>query len=438
VYDAVFIEEKKKPTVLLLYEFFTNDAQSASINKGMPGLRVVPEPVVSECTDMEEIETGIKGVMDNIVAVLTRPLTAEEKSPRPKEVEKQARIIFKGNLEEVNRFFYQRGWADGLPIIPPTEEAVAEMLTGTNLPQDHLVAKLEPRLGKTTVEKIAINAVMAGALPTYMPVLIAGVKALKAGSPAAIMMSASTGSFAPVWIVNGPVRNDLHLNSYYGALSPGDLANSAIGRAMRLITQNMRGVRKGMEDMGVLGNPGKYTLVIAENEEANPWEPLHVEYGYKKEDSTITLTFSQSFQQLYSYSTEDKGLLTTVVSNLTPGSMGPLYLMLTPTNARSLAKRGWTKKAIKDYIVENARVPRGHLARFYSGQEKGDPNEIVPAIVLPPGRPNPIQILVIGGMGSWLGLLSGGMSTTEKIDLPPNWSKLVAKYKNVVPTYARY
>ena len=119
---------------------------------------------------------AISGVIDEIVAALTRPLTAEEEvSQSPKESEKPARIIFKGNLEEVNRFFYKRGWTDGLPIIPPTEEAVAEMLTGTDLPPDHLVAKLEPRLGKATVEKIAINAVMAGALPTYMPLLIAGV-----------------------------------------------------------------------------------------------------------------------------------------------------------------------------------------------------------------------------------------------------------------------
>jgi len=438
VYDSVFIEGKKKPTATLLYEFFANDAMSAASNKGMPEVRIVPETVVSECTDKEEIEAGITGVMDEIVAVLTRPLTAEEESPKPKEVEKPSRIIFKGNLEEVNRFFYQRGWADGLPIIPPTEEAVAEMLTGTDLPPDHLVAKLDPRLGKATVEKIAINAVMAGALPTYMPVLIAGVKALKSGSPGTIMMSASTGSFAPVWIVNGPIRNDLHINSSYGAMSPGDMANSAIGRAMRLITKNVRGVRKGIEDMGVFGNPGKYALVIAENEEANPWEPLHVEYGYKKEDSTLTITFSQSFQQLYSYATDDKGLLSTVVYNMVPGGMGPLYLMLTPTNARSLAKKGWTKKDIKDYIVENARIPRGHSARFYGGGDQGDPQEFIPIITLPPGRPNPIQIFVVGGMGSWVGLLSGGQRVTEKIELPANWDKLVAKYRNVVPTYARY
>jgi hypothetical protein len=157
-----------------------------------------------------------------------------------------------------------------------------------------------------------------------------------------------------------------------------------------------------------------------------------------KEDSTITLTFSQSFQQLGSYSTDDKGLLATVVSNLTSGGMGPLYIMLTPTNARSLAKKGWTKKTIKEYIVENARVPRSHTARFYSGQDKGDPNELIPAINIPPGRPNLIQVFVIGGMGSWLGLITGGQSVTEKIEFPMSWDKLVAKYKNVVPTYARY
>jgi hypothetical protein len=443
VYDTVFVEGNNTPAVMLAYEFFGNDARSAAVNKGMPGVRVVLEPIVSECTDMEEIEDGVTGVMGEVIAALTRPLTAEEESPKPREAEKPSRIIFKGNLEEVNRFFYQRGWADGLPIIPPTEEAIAEMLTGTDLPPDHLVVKLEPRLGKATVEKIAINAVMAGALPTYMPLLIAGTKAL-VSNRGAVMMACSTGSFAPVWVVNGPIRNDLHLNYSYGALSPGDMANSAIGRAMRLITKNIRGVRKGMEDMGVFGNPGKYALVIPENEEANPWEPMHVEHGFKKEDSTLTLTFSQSFQQMSSYATDDKGLLASVTNNISPQRMGPLWLLLTPTNARSLGKRGWTKKSIADFIMENTLVPRGNLSRYYSGIDKGDPKELVPVFASgpggprPPGQPAPIQIFVIGGSGSWIGMLSGGQSVTEKIELPANWDKLVAKYNNVVPTYARY
>ena len=150
-----------------------------------------------------------------------------------------------------------------------------------------------PRLGKATVEKIAINAVMAGALPTYMPVLIASVQALWTpdGTPCATV---STGSWAPFWIINGPIRKDLHINSGSGALSPGDMANATIGRAMGLITKNIGGIRKGIEDMGFLGNPGKYSMVMAENEEESPWEPLHVEQGFKKEDSAITVFFPNS------------------------------------------------------------------------------------------------------------------------------------------------
>jgi hypothetical protein len=436
VFDIVFIEEMNRPIVSLVYEYFGNDTKSCASSLGMPGVRVVLEPVVPECTVMDEIETGITAVMDDIVAALTKPLTTEEKSPKPEKVEKPSRVIFKGNLEEVNRFFYRRGWADGLPIIPPTEEAVAEMLMGTDLPPDHLVATLEPRLGKATVEKIAINAVMAGALPTYMPLLIAGVKALKT---VGVGSAVGTVSPAPFWIINGPIRKDLNINDSFGALSPGDIANATIGRAMGLIIKNMRGVRKGIEDMGVFGNPGKYSMVVAENEEANPWEPLHVERGFKKEDSTVSFSSPNSLQVLYSYSTDDKGLLNTVVYNIAPGLMGGLGLMLTPTNARSFASRGWTKKDIKDYIVENARAPRDHFAHYYGGSEdKGNPQESVPIFTLSPRQPDPVRIYVFGGMSSWIGLLSGGSGVTEKIDLPANWTKLVAQYKNIVPTYARY
>ena len=143
----------------------------------MSVIRAVPENIVSECTVIEDIEASVKAVFAQIIDALTKPLTAEEKSPQHRETMNPTRFVFKGSLEEVNRFFYQRGWTDGLPIIPPTENAVKEMMTGTDFPPDYLVEKLEPRLGKATVEKIAVNAVMAGCLPTYMPLLIAGVHA---------------------------------------------------------------------------------------------------------------------------------------------------------------------------------------------------------------------------------------------------------------------
>jgi hypothetical protein len=133
------------------------------------------------------------------------------------------------------------------------------MLSGTDLPPDYLVAEIVPRNGKATVEKIAINAVMAGCLPTYMPVLVAGVQALTAPDTTFGIWGVSTGSWAPFWIINGTVRNDLHIDSGSGTLSPGDKANAAIGRAMGLIIKNIGGIRKASEDMGCLGNPGKYS-----------------------------------------------------------------------------------------------------------------------------------------------------------------------------------
>jgi hypothetical protein len=447
VYDAIYIEGKGKPTATYVFEHFLNDAQSAASSKGMPVVRVVPETIVSESTVEADIEVAIKAVFNNVINVLTKPLTDEEKSPRRREPENPPRIVFKGTLAEVNQFFYQRGWTDGLPVIPPTEAAVKEMLTGTDLPADSLVEKLEPRLGKATIEKIAINAVMAGCLPTYMPLLIAGVHAL-ASNPVCGMMAASTGSFAPFWLINGPIAKDINVRSTYGAASPGDIANASIGRALGLITKNIRGIRKQIEDMGVLGNPGKYSWVAAENEENSPWEPLHVERGFKKEDSTLSLMFPQSYQQMMPFGTDAKGILATIVSIIVPARMGAFAVLLTPTNAGSLAKDGWTKKKVKEYVMQNAIVPEGYYKRLGLDDSKpfdrgnvvitgaGDKNAI---LVSSPRDPDPVQLFVLGGFGSWMGVLQGGPPPmTKKIELPENWAQLGKKYKNIVPNYLKY
>ncbi len=447
MYDAIYIEGKGKPTATYVFEHFTNDAMSAASSKGMPVIRIVPETIVSESTVAATVDTAVKAVFANVITVLTRPLTAEEKSPQSREPENPPRIIFKGNLGEVNRFFYQRGWTDGLPIIPPTEEAVAEMLTGTDLPADTLIEKLEPRLGKATVEKIAVNAVMAGCLPTSMPLLIAGVHAL-ADNPGCGMMAASTGSFAPFWLVNGPIAKDVNIRSTYGATSPGDIANASFGRAMGLITKNIRGIRKQIEDMGVLGNPGKYSWVAAENEENSPWEPFHVSRGFKKGDSALTLLFPQTFQQMMPFGTDDKGLLATVVGSVVPARMGSFAVILTPTNARSLASGGWSKKAIKDFVMKNAVVPDGYYKRL--GLDDSKPfdrgNQVITGradktaiFIQSPRDPDPVHLFVFGGFGSWVGIIQGGPPPiTKKVELPRNWALLVKKYKNVVPNYARY
>ncbi|MBN2317967.1 MAG: hypothetical protein JXR49_02775 [Acidobacteria bacterium] len=405
--------------MLLANNGFVNDAHSAASGKGMPGVRVLGTPIACESTVAEDIAAGIDGALDDIITALTEPLTDEEKSPQIKTGE-QPRIAFTGTLEKVNEFYYRKGWGDGLPIIPPTEEAVAEMLTGTDLPADHVVTKLIPRLGKATVEKIAVNAVMAGALPTHMPILIAAVDALSDPKTRFDTFEVSTGSWAPLLVINGPVRNDIHINSSSGMMSPGDIANSAIGRALGLIVKNIGGARKGIEDMGTLGDAMKYSLVIGENEENSPWEPLHVEFGYEKEDNTVTVMFPNRYTQTIPAQTNAQGIAT-ALAGMRPGALSCMIVI--PDHARIFNQEGWSKKQVKEFIMKNSG-PRD--SRRPGGLQDED-----------------FMIVVAGGPGVWMGLLGsaggfGNSFVTRKIELPQNWEELTAKYKTLVPTYVKY
>jgi hypothetical protein len=415
--------------VLLANKGFVTDARSAASSKGMPGIRVIGESVSCESTVKSEIEEGIAAVMKDVVEALTNPLSAEEKTPK-QQTGKTPRVAFKGSLQEVNRFYYGKGWTDGLPIIPPTEAAVEEMLTGTDLPRDHVVATLIPRKGKATVEKIAINAVMAGALPTYMPVLIATVQSFADPKSRFDTFEVSTGSWAPFLAINGRIRNDINVNCSSGALSPGNIANAAIGRSVGLIVKNIGGARKAVEDMGVIGNPGKYSLVIGEDEESSPWEPFNVERGFKKEDSTVTVFFPNTFTQTVPSGTDAKGILDTL-SGMVTSTMSSLILI--PSWAKVLANEGYTRQKVKEYLAAHGAPSPSAI---------GFSNETSPPKM---ELDKSLMILVAGGPGSFIALLrSAGPGffenslITTKIELPKNWDKLVAKYKNLKPNYELY
>jgi hypothetical protein len=428
VYNGIALEDFGKPVVLLANKGFVTDAHSAASSRGIPGIRVLGTSIPCETNVKSEIDSGVAASMQGIVEGLTKPLTANEKSPK-QQITKLPRIAFTGSYAEVNRFFYKNGWTDGMAIAPPTESAVTEMMTGTDLPANHIVAKLIPRLGKATIEKIAVNAVMAGALPTHMPVLITAVQAMMDPHSRFDTFEVSTGSWAPFFVVNGPIRNDIHINCSSGALSPGDIANAAIGRALGLIAKNIGGARKGVEDMGVFGNPGKYSLILGEYEEESPWEPLHVERGFKKEDSTLTFFLPNTYIQTIPRDTNAKGYVDTYAS-LNPGSMS--CVLIVPSHAKALAAEGWTKKKIKEYILENSSSP-------FPPAQGGQGTPILPTKF----TADDLMLVVTGGPGAWIGLLrsAGGWENsfvTKKIDLPRNWDKLIAKYKNIVPTYVGY
>jgi hypothetical protein len=415
--------------VLLANNGFVTDAQSAASSRGVPGIRIVGESVACESTVKSEIEEGIAAAMKDVIEGLTKPLSPEEKSPK-QQTGKTPRVAFKGSLQDVNRFYYSKGWTDGLPIIPPTEAAVAEMMTGTDLPTDHVVATIIPRKGKATIEKIAINAVMAGALPTYMPVLIAAVQSFADPKSRFDTFEVSTGSWAPFLTINGRIRRDININCSSGALSPGNIANAAIGRAVGLIVKNIGGARKAVEDMGVIGNPGKYSLVIGEDEEASPWESLSVERGFKKEDNTVTVFFPNTFIQTVPGGTDAKGILDTLAGMVT-STMSSVILI--PSWAKVLSSEGYTKQKVKEYLAAHGASSNSNIAGFSSA---ASPSKI---------DNDSLMILVAGGPGSFIALLrSAGPGffenalVTKKIELPKNWDKLVAKYKDIKPNYEKY
>jgi hypothetical protein len=185
--------------------------------------------------------------------------------------------------------WFERGVTDGLPVVPPTRERVERMVSATRRARESLVAEVPPNFGRATVEKLAVNAVMAGCRPEYFPVVLAVVEA--ACDPAFNLhgQSGTTNATSPLIIVNGPLRRRLGVNCAAGVFGPGFRANATIGRALRLVMINLGGTRAGEISMSTLGHPGRYTYCIGEHEEVSPWEPLHVERGHALEASTVTV-----------------------------------------------------------------------------------------------------------------------------------------------------
>lgn len=419
MYDTIFAEQHHKPAVALVNRGFVNDARSAAASKGVPSARFVPTNIPCECTVADKIASGVREVLSDVLAALTRPLTVDETSPAARPMELTQGVVFEGDLAEVQRFFYKRGWTDGLPILAPTREAVDAMLEGTDLPPDKIVGKMIPRLGKATVEKIAINAVMAGALPTAMPILVAAVEAMLDPLSSYGVFQVSTGSWSPFLIVNGPIREQVRINGSSGALSPGDIANATIGRAIGLMARNLGGARKGLEDMGVLGNPAKYSMVLGENEEDSPWQPQHVQHGFAGSDNAVTVSFPNSYVQIVPRGTDDRGIIDTVCDRLGK-SWRQVTVLMCPSHATTLAEAGWTPSSLAAEI-ERTRppVPATGIGRL--SDDEG------------------ARVVVAGGPGAWIGLVLGvGRWVSRPICVPANWDRLVRKYREYVPNYLRY
>jgi hypothetical protein len=200
----------------------------------------------------------------------------------------RARKIEVASADDVAEFMFDQGFSDGLPLVPPTPERVMRMLSATRRDPQDVIAQMPPNMGDATIEKVAINAVMAGCKPEYLPVVIAAIEAICTDEFNIHGVMATTMGASPVLVVNGPIREKIGMNSGLGALGSGNRANATIGRAVRLAIRNIGGAKPGGTDRSTLGNPMKITMCFAEWEERSPWAPLHVERGFKAEDSVVT------------------------------------------------------------------------------------------------------------------------------------------------------
>jgi hypothetical protein len=444
-YNATLPEHLGKPTVLTVASEFVGLAERAAELRGVPKLRyarleildISMEPDLKEWVDVI-IPQRVAAALDGIIAGLTAPLTPEEAAV-PAGPENTPRVVTKGSLQEVNTYFYRQGWAYGMPVIPPTEEAVKEMLTGTDLPADHLVATLPPMMGKATVEKIAVNAVMAGCLPTHLPVLIAAVEAVADPHMWMEAYTCSVASWAPLLMVNGPVRADLDLSDGPTALSPYRRGNAAIAHAFGLVIMNIAGIKAGREDMALFGHEGRFGMCIAENEEESPWEPMHVYYGLEPGDSAVTISWPNT--RMLGMFPENLGAVLKAICDGIPafGFDPGCTIIMSPQLARFLHAHGFSRKALVDYLVEYARIPTGGIVmRWMTGnhhEPKGVPLPADPSRTVRKFWSGlHLPIIVAGGNAIALAFYGGGGDhggpITKKIRLPERWDELVSRYRD--------
>jgi hypothetical protein len=333
--------------------------------------------------------------------------------------------------------WFERGVTDGLPVVPPSRVRVDAMLATTGRARDALVAEVPPNFGRATVEKLAVNAVMAGCRPDYFTVVLAVVEA--ACDPAFNLhgQSGTTNAASPLVILNGPVRQRLGVNCAAGVFGPGYRANATIGRALRLIMINLGGTRPGEVSMSTMGHPGRYTYCIGEYEEVSPWEPLHVEHGFAASDSTVTLFSAESPLMINDHLSRAASQLVASLGWSAAGIWNhksfPLYghtlFVLGPEHARTLGDERWSKQDIRQFLYEKIRRPARDLAPGSDGAETGRlknlledraPDERVPKFP----SPEEIVIVVAGGTAGrfsavvpgWMGGELGSRPVTRRIE----------------------
>ncbi|MBI2909592.1 MAG: hypothetical protein HYX92_18270 [Chloroflexi bacterium] len=390
---------------------------------GVGALPIIAVPVDVR-VNVELAEKAAADAIDEIVRILTdsSQKTAEKyrdmhsgaelerKLGRPAPVVSWEAIEGPDSLEEANAFFYDRGWTDGLPIIPPSEAAVKRMLSYTDRDPKEVIGKIPPRWGRATVERVAINAVMAGCLPQHLPLVLCATDILARPEFEIFSAQATTNPVAPMMLVNGPLARELQVNGSFNLLGPGWRSNASMGRAVRFVLVNIGGGVPGTTDKSIHGQPAKYTFCIAENEEETPWEPFHVERGFDRNVSTVTMVGAQAIHNVIVLDNRPQSTLEIAADAMCTVGVNTMYyggrptVVINPRLANYLARVGYSKNDVKKHLFDHARVP---LSRFPVGTlpqlmqrrahlDFSSPDSMIPVC----DKPADINILVAGGGGT--------------------------------------
>jgi hypothetical protein len=315
----------------------------------------------------------------------------------------RSRLVEASDTIEAIEECYRLGWSDGLPVVPPADYKVREMLEYVGMTGEEDLLSLEMRRRVVTSENAAANAVMAGCLPEYFPVLVTTLRALEEEKNFVNMAVSSTSSPAILMIINGPVRQQIGVNSRDGLFGPGFRANACLGRAIRLCFMNGFDARPGILDRGTLGNPSKYTLCIAENEEDSPWGALHVSRGFQPEDSCVTVGVAYNpitINNAYGHTGES--ILATLADTMKSACLAWRFpaqwvIVFGPEHALTLQEDKWTRPEIQEYLLEHATRPLSELIRLgvVQGSEKPGDEQLVRRC-----SKDPEDILVVMGGGT--------------------------------------
>jgi hypothetical protein len=331
-----------------------------------------------------------------------------------------SRRVELGTVEDEHEAMFARGWTDGLPVIPPTVERVLRMLGGTTRGADEVVGVIPPDYQECTVEKVAVNAVMAGCRPEYLPVVIAAVKAFAAEPFNAHGVAATTWYSGPVIVVNGPIAALIGMNAEYNAFGPGNRANASIGRALNLVVRNVGGSRPGEIDRSTQGHPTKYTMAFAEREHDSPWTSLATERGVPEGKSAVTLFAGQGPTPLADQkSRSPESLARSLAAGLRsvrhPKAVGRIAALVAvaPEHARIFGGAGWSKERLKREIIDLLTIPDTELVAGAGGIEDGLTSPATGALVAK-FRPENLWFLHLGGgAGGSSGIISGWVTAPK-------------------------